>query len=415
VNANGAVGFQWHKTGFGDLSNGGNISGANSSTLSISNVLRADEGDYSVTVQGSSTSSNSALAHLTVIDPAIRTQPTSHTNVAGDIADMFVTVVGTPPVNFQWYHDNVPVPIGTNTSTPPVNIITPNLTNAQTADAGDYFLVASNSFGAVTSSVAHVTIFPTPSTRIARWDFNFNSTSPSEGSGTVSFPANPTVTFPAGSFSDPAEIDAPLFNTALSTAGYPSALTSNKTAGVQFNVSTVGYKNILLTWEQRHSATASKYLRLQYSADNFATTTNDYTVITMGNTNLAFVFFSSDLSSIPDVNDNANFAFRIVTEFQNSAIGSGTNDYVGTAGGYGTSGTIRYDLMSIYGSLLSEVTPIPLNIQRVGTNVILTWTDPAFALQAAPLVTGTYTNVPGAFSPSTNAISGTQTYFRLIQ
>ena len=33
-------------------------------------------------------------------------------------------------------------------------------------------------------------------------------------------------------------------------------------------------------------------------------------------------------------------------------------------------------------------------------------------LQAAPAVTGTYTNVPGATSPYTNALTGPQKYFR---
>ena len=55
----------------------------------------------------------------------------------------------------------------------------------------------------------------------------------------------------------------------------------------------------------------------------------------------------------------------------------------------------------------------PLTIQKSGTNVLLTWTNPAFGLQAAPVVTGTYTNVPGATSPYTNAINGAQQFFRL--
>jgi len=60
------------------------------------------------------------------------------------------------------------------------------------------------------------------------------------------------------------------------------------------------------------------------------------------------------------------------------------------------------------------VTPIPLTIRLVGGNAVLSWTNPSFALQAAPLVTGTYTNVSGATSPYTNPISGSQKYFRLI-
>jgi hypothetical protein len=57
--------------------------------------------------------------------------------------------------------------------------------------------------------------------------------------------------------------------------------------------------------------------------------------------------------------------------------------------------------------------PIPLTIERIGSKVRLTWGNPLFGLQAAPLVTGTYTNIPGATSPHTNNITGSQTYFRL--
>jgi uncharacterized repeat protein (TIGR03803 family) len=57
--------------------------------------------------------------------------------------------------------------------------------------------------------------------------------------------------------------------------------------------------------------------------------------------------------------------------------------------------------------------PIPLNIQLAGNNVILTWANAAFSLQSAPAVTGVYTNVPGATSPYTNAITGSHQFYRL--
>ena len=59
-------------------------------------------------------------------------------------------------------------------------------------------------------------------------------------------------------------------------------------------------------------------------------------------------------------------------------------------------------------------TPVPLNSQFNGGKLVLTWTNSAFALQGAPLVTGNYTNIAGATSPFTNTINGSQGYFRLI-
>jgi len=64
-------------------------------------------------------------------------------------------------------------------------------------------------------------------------------------------------------------------------------------------------------------------------------------------------------------------------------------------------------------ALSSVVNPIPLNINRSGNAVVLTWGDPAFLLQASTLVTGVYTNVPGATSPYTNSLSSPTKFFRL--
>ena len=57
--------------------------------------------------------------------------------------------------------------------------------------------------------------------------------------------------------------------------------------------------------------------------------------------------------------------------------------------------------------------PIPLVVKRIADNLILTWTNSAFGLQAAPAVPGTYANVPGAASPYTNAIGASPMFFRL--
>ena len=63
-----------------------------------------------------------------------------------------------------------------------------------------------------------------------------------------------------------------------------------------------------------------------------------------------------------------------------------------------------------------------LTITASGTNVILSWpTNVAgfdytgYTLQSAPALTGPFTNLPGATSPSTNPITGPQQFFRLKQ
>jgi hypothetical protein len=55
-----------------------------------------------------------------------------------------------------------------------------------------------------------------------------------------------------------------------------------------------------------------------------------------------------------------------------------------------------------------------LYIKNAVNGVVLTWTNTAFSLQSAPLVTGTYTNVMDATSPYTNPITDSHQFFRLI-
>lgn len=68
-----------------------------------------------------------------------------------------------------------------------------------------------------------------------------------------------------------------------------------------------------------------------------------------------------------------------------------------------------------FSDVFTSVVPTaePLNIQVVGSDAVLTWATAAFGLQSAPVVTGPYANVTGATSPHTNAISGSEKYFRL--
>jgi hypothetical protein len=53
------------------------------------------------------------------------------------------------------------------------------------------------------------------------------------------------------------------------------------------------------------------------------------------------------------VDNNPNFAFRLVTEFESSAINTANSNYVGVTSTYATSGTFRFDMVSVTGGLIS--------------------------------------------------------------
>ncbi|MBA4150685.1 MAG: immunoglobulin domain-containing protein [Verrucomicrobia bacterium] len=398
--------YEWKKNN--DPISDPNVLGVNSATLTITSVTSLNAGNYHVVVANEIDSVNSQSATLTVIDPAISTQPTSRTNLIGDTANFFVGAGGLE-LTYQWRKDNIDLPNGTTAAL--------NIADLQSSDAGEYSVVVSNSNGnSVTSSVVNLTIAATPSTRLARWTFNGNFQSATEpasseavNTASASLVGSTTGDHFAGSFSDPGQVLEEI-NRGWQTAGYPAVEIGNKESGVQFNVSTEGYQDVFLAWEQRHSATASKYIRLQYSTDgvNFV----DGPVITMM-TNSSFEFFSGNLAGISGLNNNPNAAFRIVTEFESTATGSGNESYAGSGNNYGTVGTIRYDIVSVYGNVLGTISPIPLNVTRDGNDLVLTWSNPAFVLQSADEVNGTFTEIPSATSPYTTSLGGARKFFRL--
>jgi pectate lyase len=87
--------------------------------------------------------------------PTIVTQPTNRTVAAGQSALFAVAANGTAPLNYQWYFNtNTPLPGATSSSW--------TVTNVQSADAGTYHVVVTNSLGAVTSAVAVLSLSVPP-------------------------------------------------------------------------------------------------------------------------------------------------------------------------------------------------------------------------------------------------------------
>ena len=151
--------FQWQKNGV-PVPDGGNISGATTPTLVLTNVLEQDEGGYSVVVSNAGGSITSLVATLTVMDPVITNQPVSQHREQGQSVTLSALAVGTPPLRYQWWKDGVALAQATSASL--------TLTNLQGADAGSYTVVVSNQYDSVTSAVALLTV------NLASLDLGFN-------------------------------------------------------------------------------------------------------------------------------------------------------------------------------------------------------------------------------------------------
>jgi len=401
--------YQWQKDGV-DLEDTGNVTGSRTPTLSVASVVAADAGEYVVVVTNAYGRATSAVARLTVIDPAIVSQPApvARTNVPGDIAQFSAQAAGTLPMTFQWLFNGAPIGYasGTMASWTPRYL---TITNVQPSNQGAYCIVISNAVGVVTSAVATLQVLPTPVQRIARWTFNSvpadgdvttGVTTPEIGSGTASCVGG---TYPAGyligSSSDPGWFDAD--NSSWNIKGYPPIGTGNKQYGVEFKLSTVGYQDILVTFEQQNNSRASRYYRVQYTVNG--TDYIDADAIDLGGMQNQFVFVSADLRQVTGVNNNPNFGFRIVAEFESTAIGTTNADYVATdpTQTYGsTAAAVRYDVVNVYANPLGYAAPISITgIQLLGTTVKIYFsggasdTPAAFALQAAGAITGQFTDV----------------------
>ncbi len=333
-----ALSYQWRF-------NGGNISGATLSSYTKAGVQAGDAGSYSVIVTNVAGTATSSDAVLSVnIPPSITTQPQTKTIAPGQDATFTVVAAGTAPLSYQWRFN------GGNISGATLSSYTKAA--AQSGDAGSYSVVITNIVGSVTSADARLFLLTAQPTVIAQWNFNSapadantgtGTLSPSTGGGTATTDGVTTLFF-GGSASDPANSGSD--NSAWSTASYQSQGTGNKTAGIVLTVSTAGKQNIVVNWDQRVSGSASKYYRLQYSTNG--TSFLDFSSPVAMSAINTFEAKTNSLVGVPSVDNNTNFAFRIVAEFESSATGNANSNYVTTAGaGYTTGGTVRYDMMTI--------------------------------------------------------------------
>lgn len=216
---------------------------------------------------------------------------------------------------------------------------------------------------------------------ITQWNFNGASATtvpggelsptPSTGFGTASLVGGVTAAASFGSgtvnggSSDP--VNTTPSNYAWQTTTYAAQGTQNGERGVQFAVSTVGYTNILVHWDQRHSNTSSRWVQLLYTLDG-----SSYSAAGLANDGIfegpaGDTWFNNrtvDLSGIAGAANNANFGIRVVAIF---APGSGGYVASNTGATYSSAGTWRFDMATIEGTLI----PAPGAVALLGVAALV--------------------------------------------
>jgi hypothetical protein len=201
---------------------------------------------------------------------------------------------------------------------------------------------------------------------LARWNFNGTSSSsipggvnaptPHRGSGTAALVNAPTGTFVLGnaatSTNNSSDSSAGATNFCWNTTQYP-AVNSNTVRGVQFNVPTTSKRNVKMSFDLYYGATASRFVRLEYSLNG--STWTPYTGTGTDTANLYranlggnrwYNNLSADFTGISGVDNNAQFRVRLVTVFA-----PGTSAYAPATAGqtYAQTGSLRIDAVTISG------------------------------------------------------------------
>lgn len=150
VSGSAPLSYRWQK-GTNDLSDGPNISGAGSATLTINPLSLSDAASYRVVVTnlaGSATSSGAALTVRAL--PTITVQPTSRTGYIFSNTTFTVKATGSSPLTYQWRFNGGTVPGATSSSYIKAGL--------QLTDTGNYLAVVTDMYGSTTSSVAVLTV-----------------------------------------------------------------------------------------------------------------------------------------------------------------------------------------------------------------------------------------------------------------
>lgn len=387
---------------------------------------------------------------ITTEPPQIISQPQSRTNAVGTTATFTVGVIGTAPFMYQWRKGvtdvfDGPTPGGSTISGASTATLT--ISSARTDDAGNYSVYIQNSVDDTNSEVATLTVVMAApvKTNIAYLrtlmdpvDYTpTDRTTLYTAEGVVTTPVNLTtsgnaqfymqdatagiVVFVLGGSSirpaqgDLVRVTGPLgqfnglFELELNAATFTHSveiLSSGNPVPEPIPLALATLSNFS---EMESSIEGSLVIVsnvfLQGAGGNFASGGNYH--VTNLNSQVALQFLRIDTRVLDVIG-------QPIPEFAASikgVVGQFTSGPPFT-GGYQLFLTQPGDLVA--GTPPSEPPSVSLTIVRDGDNVILSWPDAAYSLQAASAVTGTYTNIPSASSPHPFPISGGEQYFRLV-
>jgi hypothetical protein len=130
--------------------------------------------------------------------------------------------------------------------------------------------------------------------------------------------------------------------------GFAAQGTGNASRGAQFQVSTVGWQDVEIRYDLRHSNTAPAHELLQYTLDGVNYQDLASFAATSGDT--WFNGRSASLASVAGADHNPLFGFRVVAAF------GPAGQYLPSTptSSFGTSGTWRFDMVTVMAAPVPE-------------------------------------------------------------
>jgi len=183
--------YQWLQAGV-YLTNNSRLSGVNNNVLTLAGASTNDAGAYQVIVTNYYGCVTSSVAALSVwVPPFLVSSPQNQTAILTSNVQFTASVGGTAPLGYQWFFNGAPLVDGG-----PINgsaTATVSLSNVQAANAGWYWLVATNPWGAITSQVAALQIILPPTISAVANQRTFSHLATTPVTFTVADPQTPAA------------------------------------------------------------------------------------------------------------------------------------------------------------------------------------------------------------------------------
>ncbi len=425
----------WKRGHGGGLSTMSGTIGLNADHLQIKSAQAAHGGSGASGFNNAGTISGFIITD----QPVVTMSPNSVYGNRGDSVALSAYAIGVPPLAYQWRKDGSPIAGASNTAY--------SITNLASDTAGNYDIVVSNSYGMATSSVAAVI----PDILL-------------------------TTTKQMVVDSNPGHPEHDGLNNGAAWIASSSDGSNTRTGVMQFvgtnanSIEVVGTTNFdtptgsLMVWmrsagtDTNAPGTVGAALLGQSISEfpNLGVLNNEFGLIQQDNGAIEFHAPGQwvQINSLKNVSDNK---WHLIVVTYNNASGGGATLYIDGVldtskantgpwptmptgkpmhAGFSDGGVLRaytgsLDDVRVYNRQLTagEVASIYSSGSLIDTNalqmqlnfdtapvpgLILSWQAAGSALQASPLINGTYTNVPFSSSPYYVVPTANQRYFRYV-